>query len=146
MIRCTLSQTEQILDHVGTQTSQQQHNVVSHLEFSESERKPVSSSPKVHNSHTCLQGMMCIYPWSMSGIQISKGNMNTVMVQSICTTPSVMCVNSAISTWSIMLADSIYISRNSTSCFVSAGAWLCSCFRKITLPQHQQADVTSFMT
>ena len=31
--------------------------------------------PRYIISHTCLQGMMCIYPWSRSGIQISKGNM-----------------------------------------------------------------------
>jgi len=27
------------------------------------------------NSHTCLQGMMCIYQWSRSGIQMLNGNM-----------------------------------------------------------------------
>ncbi len=45
-----LSQTEQILmdNHAGTQSKQQQHNVVSHLKFTESESKPVISSPEVN--------------------------------------------------------------------------------------------------
>ncbi len=54
--------------YAGSQSDQQQHNVVSHLKFIDAERNLIVS--RYVNSHTCLQGMLCIYPWSRSGIQI----------------------------------------------------------------------------
>ena len=49
-----------------------------------------------------------------------------------------VCGNNAVPTWSSMLADSIHNSHISTSCFVTAGAQLCSCLENFTMPQHQQ--------
>lgn len=59
--------------YAGSQSDQQQHNIVSHLKFSDTERNLIFS--RYVNSHTCLQGMLCIYPRSKSGIQVCKGNM-----------------------------------------------------------------------
>ena len=145
-LRRTLPQTEQILmdNYAGTQSDQQQH-IVSHLQLGQSESRFLVS--RYISSHTCQQSMMCVYPWSRSGIQIVKGNMqNSDYAQSACTTSCLMCVDCAITTWSSMLAGGIHNSSNSTSCFVTAGAWLCSCFRKNYLASAPTADVTSLMT